>query len=244
MACEPMDRIMSTLRVRVPGATDEILQLELYNVLDRFFRRTNVWRYHSTTNLEKEITRYNIFPPADAALVRVMWAIHGLNPIPGTTGEFRGTVSRGLIDQDATSVPGQDMLYDPDRLSRPSGTTFQYALYFPSYVQVQFPADDPTATQYPVEIEMALTLGSRCIECDAGDWGLDEWMYDRYANDWVDGVQASMFSMMAKPWSNPALAAFHGRQFVKAMSAAKVEGEKGVVYNTQNWRFPRGGFLL
>ena len=245
MACEPMDRILATLRVRVPGATDDVLRLELFNVMDRFFRRTNVWRWQSETTLEAGLTRYDLFPPADADLVRVMWALHGDNPIAPVPGAYTGSVSRGLIDQDATGTGTTvgDPLYDPDRLSqlKPTGA-FRYALFFPTYLQVTFPPDDQQ-TQFPLLVEMALTLGTRCLEKDCGDWTLEEWMYDRYANDWIEGVQFALFSMIAKPWTNPALAAYHGKQFVRAMSAAKVEGEKGLIFNAQNWRFPRGGFI-
>ena len=94
-----------------------------------------------------------------------------------------------------------------------------------------------------VVVEMALSLAKRCMEKDCGDWSLEDWMYERYANDWIEGVQYKMMSMIAKPWSNPAAASFHGKMFALAMSRAKVEGEKGLVFNTQNWRFPRGGFI-
>lgn len=244
MACEPMDRILQTLKTRVPGVTDALLQVELFNTLDRFFRRTNVWRYLSETTLEKDVTRYDIFPPNDSELVRIMWARYGDNPLTPASGPFTGTVSSGLIDQDATSVPGADLLYNYDRLAQPQPSgTFKYALYFPTYLQINFPPDEDAKNQYPVSIEMALTLKHSCLECDAGDWGLEDWMYDRYANDWIEGVQFSLMSMIAKPWSNPTMAKFHGQMFTKAMSQAKVEGEKGIVFNTQNWRFPRGGFV-
>lgn len=245
MSCQPMDRILQTLKTRIPGATDALLQVELFNVLDRFFRRTNVWRWLSETTLERDITRYDLFPPSDSELVRVMWAMYGDNPVPQTYGPYTGSVSHGLIDQDSSSTGAlTGNLYDADRIAQPKPTgAFKYAVYFPTYVQVTFPPDDNPKDKYPLAIQMALTLKHSCLECDAGDWSLEDWMYDRYANDWIDGVQASMFSMIAKPWSNPVMAKFHGQMFTKAMSQAKVEGEKGIVFNTQNWRFPRGGFV-
>lgn len=244
MACDAMDRILATLKTRLPGATDDMLALELFNVLDRFFRRSNVWRFQSETTLTEGVTRYDLFPPADTDLVRVMWARQGDNPILPVTTPAHGYVSRGLIDQDHAGTTDGDPIYDPDRISRPGpSNTYRYAVYFPTYLEVTFPPDEQSA-QTPLTVEMALTLKHRCLEKDCGEWSLDDWMYDRYANDWIDGVQASMMLMVSKPWSNPTMGKYHANMFAKAMSQAKVEGEKGIVFNTQNWTFPNGGFVL
>jgi hypothetical protein len=243
MSCDRMDRILATLKARVPGVTDELLSLELFNVLDRFFRRTNVWRYTSVTTLVEGVTRYDLFPPNDSELVRVMWAIQGDNTVQQVTLPGTGIISRGYIDADGAGATTGDPLYDPDRTTPPTSGPFRYMVYFPHYLEITI-APDEVATQTPFEIEMALSLQHRCLEKDCGDWGFPEWMYDRYANDWIEGMQYCLFSMIAKPWSNPVAAKYHASMFAKAMSQAKVEGEKGIVFNTQNWRFPNGGFVL
>ena len=40
MTCAPTDRIMQTLRTRVAGAADPMIELELFNTIDEFLRRT------------------------------------------------------------------------------------------------------------------------------------------------------------------------------------------------------------
>ena len=40
MACGPADRIMQSLLVHVPGAGEPVIQLELFNVVDEYLRRT------------------------------------------------------------------------------------------------------------------------------------------------------------------------------------------------------------
>jgi hypothetical protein len=45
MACaQSFDRILSEARIRLPGAIDDVMKLELFGVLDEFFRRTMLWQ--------------------------------------------------------------------------------------------------------------------------------------------------------------------------------------------------------
>jgi hypothetical protein len=45
MACAKLfDRIMSDARIRLPGAIDETMKIELFSLLDEFFRRTMLWQ--------------------------------------------------------------------------------------------------------------------------------------------------------------------------------------------------------
>ena len=38
------DRLLKNARIRLPGATDESLYLEMFNVLNEFFQYSNVWK--------------------------------------------------------------------------------------------------------------------------------------------------------------------------------------------------------
>ena len=58
MTCAPTDRLLQTLKVHVPGVTDDMLNLELFNVMDEFFRRTSAWQYRSDITLVEDITEY------------------------------------------------------------------------------------------------------------------------------------------------------------------------------------------
>jgi len=43
MAAVDITRLMNSARSRLTGATDDALQLELFNVMDDFFKGSNVW---------------------------------------------------------------------------------------------------------------------------------------------------------------------------------------------------------
>ena len=43
MASLAMTRLINNLRARLPGATDNLINYELYNVLNDWFQDTNMW---------------------------------------------------------------------------------------------------------------------------------------------------------------------------------------------------------
>jgi hypothetical protein len=239
MSCEPMDRILQTLKVRVPGSTDAILAVELYNVLDQFFRKTNAWQYKQLVQLAHGVDEYPIFPPSNSNLVRVMSMTQNGRPIPAAASGQPGqaVTQRGSLLADAFATDG-DPLYHPDKTVS-EGAVLRYAIYWPTYITIDIPASQD-ATKYPLEVTLALSLASKCLESDCGEWDLDEWMYDRYALDWIEGVQAAMMSQIAKPWTNPNMAMHHGKVFRQRMMFAKQEAMRGFTYNAQRWRFPGG----
>jgi hypothetical protein len=54
-----------------------------------------------------------------------------------------------------------------------------------------------------------------------------------------DGVLSRMMSQPAKPYSNVALATFHGRRFRSGMAVLRNLTNTGRVPEAQNWRFPK-----
>jgi hypothetical protein len=240
-SCAPLDRLMTTLRIRLPGAPDATLKVEMFNVMDAFFRRTNVWRYETDVTLTENTTEYPIFPPAETNLVRVMAVTHKGSPVSPITGAGSAASQRGRLSPDEMAPDG-DPTYYPDEL-QPSGTggVFHYSLYYPTYIAITL-APDENARQQPLRMIMALTLAQGCLECECDDWSVPDWMYDRYFDDWLNGVQASMMAMIAKPWSNPTMAQYHGKVFRQKMAFAKQEAMRGFVFDAPRWRFPRGGW--
>ena len=72
--------------VHAPGVTDAMINLELFNVMDEFFRRTNAWRYAQDIELTEELD-YPLAVPAGATIVRALGVTHKGFPLtPASTG--------------------------------------------------------------------------------------------------------------------------------------------------------------
>jgi len=241
MTCAPTDRLLQTLKVHVPGVTDPMLQLEMFNVMDEFFRRTSAWRYRTDIDLEVGTTDYSFATPSDSEIIRMMGVVHQgvpltARPAGGTTGYVQSSMGELLPEQtfpdgDATFLPVVSDL-------QPASGMFTYAIYRPNYISVAA-APDAEAVKYPLQADMALTVAQSCIECDCGDWMLPDWMYPMFFQDWLDGTLARLYGMPAKPWSNSTLATIHHKRFRNEMAYRKQEAIRGYAYGIPGWRFPR-----
>src|SRR4051812_1153360 len=112
-ACAPNDRLMQTLRVHVPGATDAVLELELFNVMDQFFRRTSAWNYVTDINLVNGQLEYVIGTPVNTSVIRVMGVVHNGLTVPSAlsgTGAVQSSV--GVLDP-SQIFPDGDVAVDP-----------------------------------------------------------------------------------------------------------------------------------
>lgn len=238
-ACSPTDRIMQTLRVGAPGATDAIIELTLFNVIDEFLRRTSAWRFPADIELEDNVVNYPLGLPADSVVVRMLAVQHNGIPVAATqsatTGDTATVASLGRLLPEQTFADG-DASFAPVE-SDLSGSVFTYAIYRPDYITVSS-APDAEQQKYPLSTLMALSIAPGCIECACGDWQLEEWMYDMFFQDWTDGVLSRLFAMPAKPWSNKELMVYHGKRFRNAMAYRKQEAQRGFVYDKPAWRFP------
>jgi len=81
MSCDQAERLLQTLRTQIPGVTDDMLNLQLFNVIDEFFRRTNAWQHYDDIPLQENIQQYVIPVPSGAVIVRAMGASHNGMPI-------------------------------------------------------------------------------------------------------------------------------------------------------------------
>jgi hypothetical protein len=241
MTCEPTDRLLQTLRVQTPGATDDMISLHLYNIMDEFFRRTSAWIYETDIELKVDLVEYGLGVPSGAIMVRAMGVSHnGVTLPPAATGSQLVQSSLGRIE--GVLLPDGDSSFDydvSDIVEAAPGSPFSWAIYRPDYITVTNPADEE-ARKYPLKAVLALSLSRDCLECDCGDWGVPEWMWDTYFADWLDGALSRLYAMPMKPWSTPQHAVYHGKRFRNAMAQRKQEALRGFSFNVQTWRFPRG----
>lgn len=241
-SCSPIDRLMQTLKVHVPGVTDAMLQLEVFNVMDEFFRRTSAWRYVNEITLLADTLEYDFAVPPDAVVVRAMNVSHNGTGVPQAASPGGVSMSSlGRIEPEMT-FPDGDATFDPDA-SDLSGGIFSYAIYRPDYITVT-KAPDVEQQKYPLVLTLALSLSKGCLECDCGDWQLEEWMYDMFFQDWYDGALGRLYAMPAKPWASPVQAQYHLKRFRNKMAFRKQEANRGFAYEVGvRPLFPRGGWI-
>ena len=236
-ACVPNDRLLQTLRVHVPGVTDPLLELELFNVMDEFFRRTSAWNWVTDIDLVEGQSEYTFGTPPDTNVVRIMAVMHQSHQVPAAVSQGAIQTSVGKLDP-SEIFPDGDVAIDPSD-SDLVGNIFSYAIYRPGYIQLTALPDEE-ARKWPLKTVLALSLARSCLECESGDWAVEEWMWDLYFQDWLDGTLGRLYAMPAKPWASPVHAQYHGRRFRNAMAYRKQEAVRGLVWGQPMWQFPRG----
>lgn len=95
-----IDRLMNNARARLAGATDDAMQRELFNVMDDFFKGSNVWN----EDIELEVpgqdpagTQYEITPTGPALIDKLLWVF---------TRPDQPTISRGSGIGASMQIPG------------------------------------------------------------------------------------------------------------------------------------------
>jgi len=237
-AYSEFDRLMNTLRVRLPGAIDAAIRLELFNTIDDFLRRSNAWRYFQSIPIVAGQTNYAISPPNGTVMVRTIAATQNGVPVQQMSGSSEYSYGVGAINADALS-PSGDATFNPDVLGGPPAN-YGYAVYYPSYVVINLP-DGSGQVQYPFDITMAISLDPEVLtDEDMDNWPLDAWMFTSFFEVWMDGCIGRMMSTINKPYYNLKMAEYHMRRFRGACGYHRQEADKGFVYNAQPWRFPGG----
>jgi len=104
MAAADITRLINNARDRLPGAIEQAMQRELFNVMDEFFRGSNVWN----EDIEMEIpgqdptnTVYPLIPSTPALVDKLLW-VYQLNP--------NDLMARGSPMGASMSVPGEMVL--------------------------------------------------------------------------------------------------------------------------------------
>lgn len=104
MAHSDINRLMSNLRIHLPGAVDGSIKLELYNALNRFFQGSNSWREDIEINVVSGVQNYELIPSGPCTIVRLMGVVDSKNfPVAATLDvETRDLVFSGPITSAAT----------------------------------------------------------------------------------------------------------------------------------------------
>lgn len=242
MSCEPTDRLLQSIKINVPGPTDAMIQLQLFNVLDEFMRRTSIWQQESPIDLVVGQPDYPIPTPPNATVVRVLWTSHNDMPVPSAGSiAVASQSSLGIIDAGQV-MPDGDAIIDFSLSDINQSNIFTWALYRPDYLTISGVTGE-SQTAYPFIAQVVLTVARSCLDSDCGDWDVPEWMWDMYFQEWLDGTEGRLFGMKSKPWTDTTLAQYHAKRFRNQMAYRKQETMKGFTWGQPGWRFPRGGWV-
>lgn len=113
----------------------------------------------------------------------------------------------------------------------------------------------PVRMEIPGQITLGMTPGQSAtwvalvglvnVDADAyaGDLNVNpdipEWIYQQYRAALFNGTLFRMHSQGGKPYSNPEVALFRGKQFLSNKSAARLEVLRGNVWGNHTGTFPR-----
>lgn len=89
MAAADITRLFNSARDRLPGAIDEALQRELFNVMDEFFKGSNVWNEDidiTVPGLDDPNTVYEIVPTGPSTIERLLWVYTVDTDVPTERG--------------------------------------------------------------------------------------------------------------------------------------------------------------
>lgn len=234
-----MDRLIATAKIRLPTVTTAALNLELFNVIDEFFRETSAWRYEAVVPLIAGDTRFPIFAPSGTSLVQVMGASHNGRTIQSVDGSQETTITQRGSIVGIPTPPDYDTLYSPGETGT-SGGVYAFSIFYPSYITVTVPPS-ADAAQFPISALLALTLSADNLAGEPNEWPLEPWMPEAFHEAWINGIQSRMMSQIGKPYSNPTLAAVHEKKFRQLKGRAKQVANRGYQYNTPRWKFPAWG---
>jgi hypothetical protein len=101
MTAVDIARLMNNARSRLVGATDDVLQMELFNTMDDFFKGSNTWLQDidfAVPGQDPAGTIYFITPDSPSLIDKLMW-IYEVPP--------NDTTGRGIAVNAAMQTPGE-----------------------------------------------------------------------------------------------------------------------------------------
>jgi hypothetical protein len=76
---------------------------------------------------------------------------------------------------------------------------------------------------------------------DTNNWPqFPSWIFNKYRDEFLDGIWAKMMAQPAKPYANERMAVYHARRWEVAKGFTRSEVQRQNTYRAQGWFFPRG----
>lgn len=185
------DRLMNDLRVRLPGATDAMIQREIWSLLNDFCREGLAWRENVEITLVEDVSTYDI-APVGTEVVLVYGVSHATMALNGAVYSF----GKLLLTVEPTA------------------------------------SDVLTPVFVDAALTPALTAGLDVESLIPAD------MWSEHHDTILNGVLGRLLAQPAKPYSNPALAAFYVKSYTIQRAVVRRKVRTGGVMAPQTWRFP------
>ena len=217
-----------------------MLNLEAFNVIDEFFRRTSAWQIEIPIELVEDQTDY-AFPTSDQLGGRAGDECRPQRYTGAIAGSQGALVQSSLgVVQSELQFPDGDVNILPDLsdLEAPSAI-FSWAIFRPDYLSITTPADEG---QRRSRCRQSGAVGRQELPReDCAEWDVPEWMWSTYFQDWYDGMLGRLYGMPAKPWASPIHAQYHGKRFRNCDGLPQAGGAAWLRLGQPGpWRFPRG----
>lgn len=81
MAHADVTRMMNNARIHLPGATDDTIRLELFNVLNDFFQQSNIWQERIDFRVHPDVLDYEL-APSDVSTISSLLSIETNSGLP------------------------------------------------------------------------------------------------------------------------------------------------------------------
>lgn len=119
MATTDLNRLMDNLRIRLPGATDDTIKIEVYNTLNDFFQGSNIWREDIEFDVTPGVKAYPITPAGPSNIVRLMGVITDKElPVDAILDLISGDLTLAREPSEAATYTAQVVLTVNDPLTR------------------------------------------------------------------------------------------------------------------------------
>ena len=203
-------RILDAVRIQTAGAMDGTLRFELFNVFTEFCQRSNAWHAEVLIPVQYGMFLYEIPTPVDTGQVnRLLW-LEGQRPSDLNPSLKSTMYSRGPQRQGHLLTAGSNPILEIEVSPASSETWHAHFALAPM---------DPTDTNgLPI---------------------LPSWIASKYHDYLASGLLMRLCAHPKKPYTNPELAAVHGRKFYTGISLAEREARTGYMFDGQRWSFPQ-----
>lgn len=119
MANADITRLMTNLRIRLPGAIDDAIKFEVYNALNDFFQGSNIWREDIPVPITSGVKEYALTPTGAANIVRLINVVDNNSiPVDAWLDLETGDLVLGMTPSTDTTYTAQVVLTVNEPLDR------------------------------------------------------------------------------------------------------------------------------
>lgn len=113
-----LDRLMTDARVRLVGALDSAIQLELFNTLDEFCKETRAWKEEISFNVDAGEVEYELVPADYGLIVGLVEVVNSDGAGIAATMDSPGTLILNTEPQEGDSYTATVSLTVNDPVNR------------------------------------------------------------------------------------------------------------------------------